>query len=267
MFRVRIDTDTTFNGRRITTVVVRYPWIIHHKLLGYRAFCQNILVPPSIETVKDDPFVPLDWGSANASVCQIQWQQALDANLVHAQQMVEHCRLDPEQFEPLLAPFAYITCIITATEWANFFNRRLHDDSDTYLLKLATMLRDAIQASTPLERPLHMPYLTPPEQYALLENYMQHGIYAENVAKRAMVSVSRCARGTFTVKNRRVKTARDVETVATMTPGYWSPFEHFAVSYVGTTSGCPYKHWKHFRAYQLNENLPGHIGEYLCLKK
>lgn len=270
MFRVRIEADTIFNDRRITTVVVRYPWILHHRVLAHRVFCRNVVSPPSVQAVETDPFIPLDWGTANASVCQLQWKHALDVSLVSAQQLVSHLKVPPNAVEPLLSPFSYVTCLITATEWANFFKQRIQDD-DAHMRKLAELLLAAMERSVPVERPLHMPYLTPDEREVLMEQYMRDGVHSENVRRTAAVSGSRCARGTFAIDSSPVKHDREVDLAAELVSGSgcgdWSPFEHFAVSYVGMYTACPYRGWKTFRSFQVNENLPGHVGEYLCLKK
>jgi len=52
----------------------------------------------------------------------------------------------------ILEPFAWITVIVTATEWANFFTQRTHEDAQPELKHIADMMLAAYRASTP--RPL-----------------------------------------------------------------------------------------------------------------
>ncbi len=59
----------------------------------------------------------------------------------------------------LLEPFAWITTVITATEWNNFYRLRCHGDAEVHFRKIAEMIRDARAASTPVERQVHLPFL------------------------------------------------------------------------------------------------------------
>lgn len=49
----------------------------------------------------------------------------------------------------LLEPFMWHTVIVTASEWDNFWNLRCHPDAQPEIRRIATMMRDAIEASAP----------------------------------------------------------------------------------------------------------------------
>jgi hypothetical protein len=63
----------------------------------------------------------------------------------------------------LLEPFAWVTAIISATEWAGFFAQRIHGDAQDEFHQTAICIRDAIEASTPAPvgwGQWHLPFTT-----------------------------------------------------------------------------------------------------------
>ena len=283
MYAVRVEADTVFNDRRITTVVATYPRIIHAEILTHRAFCRNasssraIPVKRMIREIEEDPFIPLSWGKnqrgmvmsdqeADGMACHQIWMQARDAALVAAKSLSGEQQVHKSLANRLLEPFGWITVVITATEWANFFRLRIHPDADPHINKVAQMILDAMRASEPAEKPLPMPFLLPPEQKSALGNYMRHGVSSERMAVLAKVCAARCARISYLTHDGKKNEARDLELADRLMSGsgfgHWSPFEHFAISHVGRNTNCPYRNWKTFRSTQSNENLSGHIKEY-----
>lgn len=288
MFEVTVAEDTVFNGKRITTLVAKYPRIIHAEVLTHRSFCRNasssraIPVRRMIADVEADPFYPLWWGlnqkgmkmqdeEANIGACRNQWKISLNAALMAAKDLSGNLNVHKSLVNRLLEPFSYITCLITATEWANFFRLRIHEDADPHMHKLAAMMLEAIERSTPVERPLHLPFLWPNEQRYVVRSYLSKGVHDATVADWAYVSAARCARVSYLTHDKRRDTVADRELAMRLISGsgfgHWSPFEHFAISYCGIDTKCPYRGWRTFRATQLNENMPGHAEEYKCLKK
>ena len=284
MYHVRVEADTVFNDHRITTVVATYPRIVHADILAHRAFCRNASSSRAIPTkriireVEEDPFVPESWGlnqrgmtmssqEADGMACHQLWLQARDAALIAAKSLSGEQRVHKSIANRLLEPFSWITAVITTTEWANFFRLRIHADADPHVSKTAQMILTALQESEPAEKPLHMPFLLPPEQKSALGNYMRKGVSSERLATLAKICAARCARISYLTHDGKKDDARDLELADRLMSGsgfgHWSPFEHFALAYVGTSTNCPYRGWKTFRSRQTNENLTGHIKEYL----
>jgi hypothetical protein len=58
-----------------------------------------------------------------------------------------------------LEPYLHAHTLVTATEWANFFALRLHHDAQPEFQALAAVMRAALDASEPVERNVHMPYV------------------------------------------------------------------------------------------------------------
>jgi len=285
MYAVRVEADTVLNDRRITTVVATYPRIIHAEILTHRAFCRNasssraIPAKRMIRDVAEDPFVPLRWGlnqsgmtasdtEADGMACHQLWMQARDAVLVAVKSLIGEQNVHKSIVNRLLEPFSWITTVITATEWANFFRLRIHPDADPHINKTAQMILDAMRSSEPDESPLHTPFLLPPERKAALGAYMRHGAQSERLTSLAKACAARCARISYLTHDGKKNMGRDLELADRLMSGsgfqgHWSPFEHFAISHVGRDTGCPYRGWKSFRSTQPNENLKGHIEEYI----
>ena len=51
----------------------------------------------------------------------------------------------------LLEPFMWHTVIVTATDWDNFWNLRCHPDAQPEIRKVATMMREEVAASSPVD--------------------------------------------------------------------------------------------------------------------
>jgi len=288
MLSVRIEADSIFNDKRITTLVATYPRIIHSEVLTHRSFCRNasssraIPIKKMIADVEADPFYPIRWGKsqkgmqmsdeeANASLCRQQWKNALDAAIRVARSLSNDLDVHKSLANRLLEPFSYITTIITATEWANFFRLRIHPDAEPHMFQLAKLIHDKIEKSTPVECPVHAPFLRPFEKEHALSLYMSQGVRSVQLEEWAHVSAARCARVSYLTHSGKMDRQKDKELARRLLQGsgfgHWSPFEHFAFSYCGTHTNCPYRGWQTYRATQHNENLPGHIGEYAWRKK
>ncbi len=97
-------------------------------------------------------------------------------------------------------PWSYITILMTATNWNNFFRLRVHPKAERHFNKVATQVRDAILASTPqILRPgeWHMPYIRPEDWQDADARNIGAEIWSKygsviNILTR--VSAGRCAR-------------------------------------------------------------------------
>jgi thymidylate synthase ThyX len=146
--RVLLDSRSP-SGARLTTLEVRYPRFIHSEMMTHRVFSRNaassraIPIKKMIAAVREEPALPVYWGrnqtgmSAREAVtpevealARAEWQSALEDALAHAERLAEKdIDLHKQLVNRLLEPFAWITVIITATDWANFFTQRCHPDA------------------------------------------------------------------------------------------------------------------------------------------
>lgn len=255
-FACRIECDSVSPaGDRLTTMVVTYPRIIHAEMLTHRVFSRNssssraIPVDKMIAAIEKDPYVPSVWGSnrrgmqagvpvGNPEYCRMKWDHALSEAVISARSLVS-AGVHKQIVNRLLEPFSWITVIITATEWDNFFALRCHPDAHPDMQTIAGMMRDALAASEPT--PLnygcwHLPFV--------LQSEWLRGI---DDSKR--ISAGRCARVSYLTHDGK----RDVEADLALAERlivdkHSSPLEHQAtpVRICDRVRGS-FRGWRQFR--------------------
>ncbi len=243
-FSARVLLDSISPAHvRLTTMEVRYPRFIHSEVMTHRVMSRNsassraIPVRKMIDAVRDDPAMPTWWGKNQAgmqareeldgaarALAQTEWRHALDDALVHAERIAaSDINLHKQLVNRILEPFAWITVIMTATEWANFFTQRTHEDAQPELKHIADMMLEKYRASEPRRLALgewHTPLILADEEGVL------------SVEDRLKISVARCARVSYLSHDGTRDHAKDVELYERLVGGgangHWSPFEHIA---------------------------------------
>ena len=128
-------------GNRITTYLLTYWRAIHPELLTHRMFSRNaassraIPFAKMVKDIQEDPFIPIAWqkdhkgmqGSeyfgGGAPECQREWLVARDT-AVHTASILNGGQVTKQLCNRLLEPFQWYTCLVTATEFSNFFELR-----------------------------------------------------------------------------------------------------------------------------------------------
>lgn len=130
----------------------------------------------------------------------------------------------------LLEPFNTIKVVVTATEWQNFFNLRLHHDAQPEIQALAQAMKTAMDESTPKLLRVgewHLPYITEFDLFNTTDDEF------EELPK---ISAARCARVSYlNHDNTDPNIEKDLELSSKLlTDKHCSPFEHQAkpVDYV-----------------------------------
>jgi len=259
--RVLLDSITDA-GARLTTMETRYPRFIHSELLTHRLLSRNsassraIPIKKMIAAVREDPAMPLWWGrnqsgmqafeqlddTARARAAE-EWESALADALRHAERLsASDIDLHKQLVNRLLEPFAWMTSIITATDWANFFTQRAHPDAQPEIRHIAELMLEAYRASTPRvvgAGHWHLPLIQDDER----------SLPEEMLCK---ISVARCARVSYLTHDGRRDHAKDVELYERLlgggANGHWSPFEHVATpaADAGVRSGN-FTGWEQYR--------------------
>jgi len=127
-------------GQRITTFILTYPRFIHAELLTHRLFSRNaassraIPAKKMIEAIVNDPFVPVAWQKAHKGMQGTEYfdytetlrESWVDASLsaVDAAEVLMESGVTKQLINRLLEPFQWYTCLVTATEYDNFFELR-----------------------------------------------------------------------------------------------------------------------------------------------
>jgi thymidylate synthase ThyX len=241
-FECSILADSINTGTRLTTFQVRFPRFILAEVNTHRMLSRNfessraISVEERINQVAMDPFVPLAFGSKTrkmqagpdlegdaAQRAEDLWRVAADDACFRARALSE-CGVHKQLANRVLEPFAWVSGIITATEWDNFFALRIHPAVQPEFQHLARMMRTAMDASAPVERTSHTPLA--PE---VTEDY--------EYADAAMLSAGRCSRVSYNRPGRSC--AEDMAHAEfLLDSGHMSPFEHSARAHPEIPAGA-----------------------------
>lgn len=265
------DSVAPATGKRITTIELVYPRIIHGELMTHRAFSRNAAssratpVRCMLREVFDTPYVPTTWlenKPGMAGGAPLDDERAAQATGAVAR--LRHAALDcvttllelnvsKQQANRYLEPFMLTRTLVTATEWANFFKLRLdreHVQPEMY--ELACAMRDAMDASEPVTRKLHLPYVT---------DYVSSRGGGFGDAAAVCTSVARCARVSYLTRHETpTETQKDIELAQRLLRDeHMSPFEHQAVALDECAPAANLRGWSSLRR-ALEELGPELLG-------
>lgn len=270
-YRCQIIADSVSPaGKRITTFEVTYPRFVHSELLTHRMLSRNssssraIPVERLMKQVREDPAMPVYWGSnkpgmqAGAELqgeeliqTQRMWLYARDRALDAAGNLAA-LGLHKQVANRLLEPWMFITVLVTATEWENFFRLRCHPAAQPEIRHIAEMMRAAYEAHVPEELNAggwHLPFAAVIDFGDVL---LARGSEEVEAAARKLRSlcVARCARVSYLTHDGQHDPAKDIALATQLaSSGHWSPFEHVALALddpserVGNFLG-----WRQYRA-------------------
>lgn len=254
------------DGDRLTTLETTIPKCLVGEFNTHRALSRNSASSRAIPVLKqirkalEDPFVPEQFGSAQAGMqsgppltgdaheaATWAWLDARDhavgsaLTLLYGVQMhlatpaaihtvledVIHNRepvVHKELVNRLLEPFMWTTILVTATDWSNFFALRDHPDAQPQIAKAARLMREAMEASEPEELlwgQWHLPLVTAKEREAVPDPSLPR------------LSASRSA-GVSHETHQRANRPKDLERYDKLVAGgHMSPLEHPAVATPG----------------------------------
>jgi hypothetical protein len=117
-----------------------------------------------------------------------------------------------------LEAYMFHTTVITATEWDNYFALRIHPDAQGEINRIATLIREQIEASTPRELSFgqwHTPYVKPGEY--------------DDPMDAVRNSAARCAAVSYNRQDAKKTQAEVTERYFQLRDGgHMSPLEHQA---------------------------------------
>lgn len=240
-------------GIRLTTFQLRYPRFIHAELMTHRVFSRNasssraIPVKKMIEELKNDPAMPVFWGSnkpgmqAGAEVddvdnCRRLWLAARDQMITVAESFIEGFGLHKQIANRILEPWAHINVIVTATEWMNFYVLRRDSHAQPEIKALADLMWDLQVANKPTElQPgeWHLPYINDDDREDIEFYHMPLERELGDALDLAIkVSVARCARVSYLTFEGKASTIEEdlklYDRLLGSQPLHASPAEHQA---------------------------------------
>lgn len=171
-------------GQRVTTVQVCMPLVVWPEALTHRRWSRNArsnrAVPSRvlIGEVLRNPFVPEFWGrnksGMQAGAELTGWQRWLARQVwlkarypaIAAAWVMAKAGLHKQDANRVLTPWQWIDAVVTGDEgaWQAFFALRCHELADPKIQRIAEMIREGIEDSTPVELQWgewHLPYYAP----------------------------------------------------------------------------------------------------------
>lgn len=243
---VKIIADSiSESGKRLTTFQLKYPRFIHAEIMTHRVFSRNagssraVPVAKMIEQVRNNPAMPIHWGKNQSGMqakeeltgqelhnTQRMWEIAAADTAYNAELMAKH---GPHKqiVNRILEPFQHMHTILTATEFDNFFELRIHEDAQPEIYALALTMKQAMNANKPrllLVGMWHLPYITDKEKIEF------------DYAVLCKISAARCCRVSYLKHDGTQPSIEDdlklFDRLVGSAPLHASPLEHQATPYV-----------------------------------
>ena len=216
---------------RASTLLVTMPTYVLAEFNKHRVFESNTSSSRAIPTAKlleqvwNDPVVPIHWGlnqagmeakeeEADVEVAERVWYELLQ-QVTDCVEELAKLNIHKQVTNRPLAPFMWSTVIVTATEWDNFFHQRLAKDADPMMQAVAKEMFEALAFSIPVERKVHLPFVSDRE----LAKYTQEECTHMSVARCARVSYKRHT-DDFTLEQDMALSERCKNS------GHWTPLGH-----------------------------------------
>lgn len=271
-------------GKRLTTLKLRYPKMVHSEFMTHRVFSRNasssraVPVKWLLHEARTDELraEPCTWDKNQPGMqgaeplegmaleqCRSAWKNAALAAAAHAE-LMDRWGAHKQNVNRVLEPFTHINVVVTATEWDNFWGLRLHPSAQPDMQQLAIKMWDAMRASEPkLLRPgeWHLPFIEKEDAEALLEAYDADGFFNELCRKVSVARVARVSYESFTT-GKRSTVEEDLKLHDMLLASkHLSPFEHQATPDLMTKApdmsdvwACPELHGN-FVGFRQNRKL------------
>jgi len=231
------------NEARLTTFRLTYPRFVHAELMTHRVFSRNSASSRAIPTekllglVEEDPVMPVWWGKNQSGMqareeleghtlerAKATWQ-SLSGLAVQGARVLGALGLHKQIANRVVEPWMFITVLVTATEWDNFFALRDHADAQPELARVAAKAHALYRSSMPSLVPAgdwHLPFVTFRDETRL----RAEGFSDSDLCK---ISVGRCARVSYLTHDKTRDPAADIALAdRLLQSGHMSPFEHVA---------------------------------------
>lgn len=215
-------------GRKVVTLHLRYPRIVHGEMMAHRTFNRNarssraVPIKTLLAEIRNTPFIPWHWTGKKSGMQGVpNWQNKIvlkgaAALHVDADEPVTNeaawlwgrdfaCDL-AESFDGaeyhkqvanrLVEPWMWMDLLVTSTHWANFLHLRDHEDAEPHIRDLAILVGKALElADYQILKPgeWHLPYVTDEDRQSFAFGASANlGLEPDEALRR--ISAARCAR-------------------------------------------------------------------------
>lgn len=283
MYQTRILKDSIAPcGKRLVTWELTYPRFVHAELMTHRLFSRNsassraIPVEKLMARIQEDPALPKWWGRNQAGMqareelppdlrlqAEELWLKARDLMLDVAGQLGA-LGLHKQLANRLIEPWMFITVIVSATEFDNWFHLRTHKDAQPEIAWVAKSMWEQYREHEPT--PLvagswHLPLIDGEDRIEAAKRLGRDESSPEVVGLLKKVAVGRCARVSYLTHDGKRDLDKDVELhdrlcsgPATGEPGHWSPFEHVAMALAEPGGSGNFIGWFQYRKEFVHEH-------------
>lgn len=280
MIEAKVIEDSTYEGgKRLTTMQLKYPRIIHAEAKAHRvieiggqlidlmedvafmddpSLSRNASSTRAIPTAKlanSEFFEPTRYGKNKAGMQAAEENlegEALERAKAIWRHMADVCAAGSKELAELglhkqwagrpTEWFTHINVVVTATEWDNFFALRDHPDAQPEIRELARAMKAAMAASTPRVLGFgewHLPYVSEEERRTLA------------LQQQIACSVARTARTSHLKHDNAVPSVEDDvplhDRLIDAVPPHMSPTEHQATPTLDTNKEANLRGWMQYR--------------------
>lgn len=261
--KILLDSINRSNDR-LTTFEITIPRFIlaefntHRMLSRNSASSRAIPVEKILKRIESDPFIPEYWGKnqkgmqaheslseEDSSAARKNWIDARNNALESARQLLKN-GVHKQLANRILEPFLWQTIIASATEWQNFFGLRGHPDAQPEFKRIALMMKEAYDSSSPSlieDGEWHLPLIGIDEE-DLAACHEVANSYQDSDRMLAFISAGRCARVSYLTHDGKRNPREDIKLASRLLEdGHMSPLEHVACAdssmkkYVGNFKG------------------------------
>jgi thymidylate synthase ThyX len=275
--KILLDSKNVATGDRLTTFEVTYPRFVHAELMTHRLLSRNsassraIPIEKMIARVLEDPAGPVFWGKKQKGMqateevdpiykhdARVEWLLARDQAVQHARELIA-LDVHKQIVNRLLEPWMWITVIVSATEYENFFALRCHKDAQPEIQKIAYMMRDLYQQNVPenfAPGSWHLPMVSDEDVVALdRSGACPIIINEEMLVSLRKLSAARCARVSYLTHDGERDPDADIQLFNRLVEsGHWSPLEHVAQALPSSDRCGNFNGWKQLRKIYPNEH-------------
>lgn len=236
------------NGIRVTSVSCTYPRFIHAQIMTHRLFSRNTAssraIPSKsvIAAIEESESPVIFWGKNKSGMspdeelggikkilAQYVWDISKKTAILYAK-LLMWLGIHKQIANRILEPYMFVTCLITSSEWENFFNLRMHDKKGPQqeIRFIAQKIYEAINKSKPqhLQKgEWHLPFITPRDSFNAHKFLGQYGQNLQEVLKK--MCVARCARISYLKHGNDFSVENEINLHdRLLSSKHNSPFEH-----------------------------------------
>ena len=158
----------------------------------------------------------------DADIAESIWRESARESIWPAKALANH-GVHKQIVNRILEPYMWHTVIVSGTEWSNFFSLRDNDQAQPEMHKIAGMMHEIYNKSSPMEVGAGMWHLPLVDTIDILK------LTDEGYKEDAMVKISaaRCARVSYLTHNGVRDPQADLELYHKLvSSGHMSPLEH-----------------------------------------